>query len=132
MGEREAVSVTRIYQNLGETRSPAQRLTILTEEIPYLRSVSIGWGDWGSRHAACSLGHLSPLDICSSKHGRRDAHYRQLIDSIGGHECLHRQREHVLLRAHPRRVVHHGRLLSDLILRPTFLGEARPRAQSHP
>ena len=135
MGDRAATSVgNELYHNLAVKRSVLPNgLTILTEEIPYLRSVSLGvWVIKGSRHEPPALsGIFHCLEHMLFKGTeRRDARtIARLIDSIGGHVNAFTGKENMCyyVRVLDEFVPTAVDLLSDLILRPTFLGDELER-----
>src|SRR4051812_28140621 len=101
-------------------------LTILTEEMPHIRSVSIGiWIKTGSRHESSEwngISHFSEHMVFKGTQNRNAEQIAREVDSVGGNMDAFTAKECIcfdvkVLDEHLPRALD---ILSDLVLNPTF------------
>ena len=108
-------------------------LTILTERMPYVRSVALGvWLRRGSRHEKASesgLAHFIEHMVFKGTERRSQAQIAQELDEIGGQSDAFTSQEYAgfhakVLGEHVPRAMD---LLSDIVLAPSFDAEELER-----
>jgi predicted Zn-dependent peptidase len=112
-------------RNLRRTELPSG-LTIVSEEMPHIRSVSIGiWIRTGSRHEASELNGISHFVEHMVFKGTRNRSAEEIarqVDSIGGNLDAFTAKECVCfnVKVMDEHLAQAMEILSDMVLNPTF------------
>lgn len=123
----QAAPVTQIETHFQPDRTTlANGITVLTETMPYVRSVSVGiWFDTGSRHESqidAGLTHFSEHMVFKGSAKRTSEEIAFAVDGIGGHLDAFTTKESMAFTA--KVLEEHLPLafdvVADMVRRPTF------------